>query len=47
MTRNETMNADNPVKELKPKPAAPLFESTWVALFLVLKQEWLQYRNQE
>jgi len=41
------MNANNPLKERKPKPAAPLFESTWLALFLVLRQEWLAYRNQE
>jgi hypothetical protein len=40
------MNADYQRKVRKPKPAPPLFESIWLALFFVLRHEWLQYRNQ-
>lgn len=40
------MNADYQTKALPKKIRAPLFESPWVALFLVLKNEWLIYRNQ-
>jgi len=40
------MNVDYQHKEQKPKPDAPLFESTWLALFFLLRREWLQYRNQ-
>jgi hypothetical protein len=40
------MNADYQKKMQKPKPRAPLFESTWLALFLILRHEWLQHRNQ-
>jgi len=40
------MNANPEHKVRKPKPRAPLFESTWLALFLLLRHEWLQLRNQ-
>jgi hypothetical protein len=39
------MTTENQRKVSKPRPRAPLFESVWLALFLVLRQEWLQLRN--
>ncbi|MFC1720221.1 hypothetical protein ACFL00_03670 [Pseudomonadota bacterium] len=41
------MNADYQHKVHKPRPNAPLFESTWLALFLLLRHQWLQYRDQQ
>jgi len=40
------MNADYQRKIRKPESRAPLFESTWLALFLALRQEWLKSRTQ-
>jgi len=40
------MNADHKHKVRKPKPNPPLFGSIWLALFFVLRHEWLHYRNQ-
>jgi hypothetical protein len=39
------MSTDCQHKVHKPNPNPPLFESIWLALFFVLRHEWLQYRN--
>jgi len=36
------MNAEQKIKQRTQKPRAPLFNSPWLALFLILRHEWLQ-----
>jgi hypothetical protein len=38
------MNAEKPIKKHRRKPAIPMYKSPWVALFLLLRHEWLSLR---
>jgi hypothetical protein len=38
------MNAERPIKKHKRKSRVPMYQSTWVALFLLLRHEWLSLR---
>jgi len=43
--RSRKMNMNYPEKTPKAKARTPMFESTWVALFFVLRQELMQSRQ--
>ena len=38
------MNAEQKNRKHKHKPRVPLYKSPWLALFLVLRHEWLSLR---
>ena len=38
------MNAEQKIKQHKYKHRAPWYGSAWVALYLILRQEWQQFR---
>jgi len=39
------MNEHTPTANSKRRVETPLFSSTWVALFLVLRRQWAQTRS--